>query len=322
MTLLTRRTALVGLAAGLAGAQGVRRYVLEERTMPRSEGFEMRGGCLVGWRGGALLVVEDNESDQPLIRRIGRDGELERVRVSIPDRRYLSIRAVDGTADGTLAVAGSAMRSDGEASSFLMRIEPDRQRQLVKELWPYKAHAVAFVPNGTIWTVGVLRDGDWVRDWNVLRWFDENGEVRGSRAIAVDRVWHGQVKGTSTRVPGGTELSYLEASLDRVGWLTGENVYLEFTFEGEDAGRWETPLASGGIRAAALRKDGEVIVGVVTQSKSDLWRLDRSKGRWEPVSLAAPKELEWSHPMGFDGETLIMSTGRGMVGRFVEERAR
>lgn len=322
MTLLTRRTALFGLAAGLAGAQGVRRYVLEERTAPRYEPYQGSGSCREVWRSGAVLVVEDNRSDEPLIRRIGRDGELERFRFSVPGWRMLILRGIAEAADGTVVVLGKAVRGDNDFPSFMALIRPDRQGQSVKDLSPYEPQAVTVAPDGTIWTAGQVRDGDSIGQENVLRRFDAKGEVVGSRKIPVNRVWQSRVKGYKWRLRDGTGGSLLTASKDKVGWLTYESVYLEFTFEGEDAGRWETPLDRGSSGHAALRADGEIVVGSVIRGKQGLWRLDRVQGRWEPVRAELPREMDWAWPLGFDGDTLILGDNTGMVGRFVEERTR
>jgi hypothetical protein len=128
------------------------------------------------WLGQALLGVEDDRSDTPVIFRIDREGRTERADFTFAGARYISIIRLAGSADGTVAVIGAA--AGGTPRGFLARISQDRTRQVVVQLRRFLAKAV------TIWTLGWVWDGETVSQNNVMERFDSSGKLVGT-AVSV-----------------------------------------------------------------------------------------------------------------------------------------
>jgi hypothetical protein len=167
MILKTRANWGCGLAATLlflsvasSPAQTQARRVLKHES-ERNEFFHYGGGVFMpAWEGGALLAVEDNNSDEPVIFGIDREGKMERIAFSVPGGRYILLAGLSGARDGTIAAVGSAYSSDGQPGAFLARITPERGRTILVELWPYVPFVVTILPDGGMWTIGYVKPPD------------------------------------------------------------------------------------------------------------------------------------------------------------------
>jgi hypothetical protein len=131
---------------------------------------------------------------------------------------------------GEIAVIGSAYTSDGRGTTFVGRILADRQHQTITRVWPYCPMAVTFAADGTIWTIGHLKDdaNTTIRAYSVLRRFDASGKMLGSTNVSL-----------AERTTQG--LSHLRSSPDRVGWLTHGLEYIEFSLDGNEIARYDGP---------------------------------------------------------------------------------
>lgn len=298
----------------LALGQDTHRFTLERQ---QQEGFTLGGLATPHWSGGAILAIDGNRSDGPLIHRIGRDGELERIRFSIPEGRHITVAGVAGATDGSLAVIGSMYNNDGGGTTFLARIQPDRQRQTVTQLWPYVPKVVTFAPDGTIWTIGWVRSGDAISAWNVLKRFDPSGKLLDSKSIRAKPHVVDGANPVNPRSRDASSLSALRATGDQVAWLTSGNELIEFALDGREVGRYDGPdcADSRSISRLALRDDNEVIAHF-PKCKPDYRLLDRTNRSWIPFELTTDKDAEWDVPLGFDAGILVTSSQTGMVRRY------
>lgn len=304
-------------AAVPAWAQGNREYVPEEewQTVQFIGGFKSPMLC-----NGELLLVEGNPSDAPLIRRFGRNGELEHFSFTIPEGRNIHIYALACAEDGSMGVGGMALSSDGSPVAYLAVLEADRQKQKVVHLWPYVPRTMTFAPDGSIWTIGYIRnlEDDGVVQDNVMKRFDSEGELLATKVLtAKGRIISGD-NPAKPRNRDATEFSELRASEDRIGWLTNGNEYIEFDFDGEVIRRFRGPECGDRndvIHFLALSSTNDVIVRI-TACDDTYWRRNRNAGKWESVEVKRPKGAQWDSLLGFDGDTLVTASSQGVVHRY------
>jgi WD40 repeat protein len=309
-------TMLAIFTAGTAAAQARRVLTLDDE---RLENFQLRGYFSPHWSGGAILAVEDNPSDAPMIVRIGRNGHVERINFKIPDGRHITVLGLAGATDGRIAVIGSAHGDDGGATTFLALIAADRQSQIVVQLWPYGPSVVTFAPDGAVWTIGWVREGERVAADSVLKRFDRSGAL-----IATTQLFTGKdekLKGFPLPPPRTdmAHLSRLRASKDRIGWLMNDNNYIEFFPDGRVSGWYSRPDCGGTeneLGYLALSETNEVIVRISNCKQSTYLQMNRETKAWRPVEGGKQNSLKWEIPLGFDGETLVSATADGSVRRY------
>lgn len=276
------------------------------------------------WSHGALITVEDSPSDAPVILRIRRNADSERIRFSIPNGHHITIRQLASAADSAIAVIGSVYSDDGRGTTFLARIQPDRKYQTVTQLWPYVPSVVTFAPDGTIWSIGRVRDGDLVSQWNVLKRFDTAGKLLSTTTIEAKPYIHSGDDPNKPRIRDAADVSILRSSKDRVAWFTNGNEYIEFSLDGQERGRLDGPdqgCLNQTSASMALGQDNEVVIGPTKCQKPGYWRLDRPSGRWEPVGVSSREGADQVIVLGFDGNTLVATTARGTIRRYVTKEA-
>lgn len=309
-------TMLAIFTAGTAAAQARRVLTLDDE---RLENFQLRGYFSPHWSGGAILAVEDNPSDAPMIVRIGRNGHVERINFKIPDGRHITVLGLAGATDGRIAVIGSAHGDDGGATTFLALIAADRQSQIVVQLWPYGPSVVTFAPDGAVWTIGWVREGERVAADSVLKRFDRSGAL-----IATTQLFTGKdekLKGFPLPPPRTdmAHLSRLRASKDRIGWLMNDNNYIEFFPDGRVSGWYSRPDCGGtenGLGYLALSETNAVIIRVSNCKQKSYLQLDRERQTWRALEGGKQDSTKWEVPLGFDGDTLVSATADGSVRRY------
>jgi hypothetical protein len=301
------------LLAGSIPAQSVRTYAPEtaEPTARRIPAiFEMTGTLPPHWSGQALIGVEDNQSNGPLIYLIDRDGGRDHFSFAIPDAGIIYVHGLAMSPDGTVAIVGGAVSGDSRAASFVALVPPGRKGQTVVRTWPYVPWAVAFVPDGSLWTVGnTFHDtADRLVKVNIMSHFDSAGKLLGSFPV-------------KSRLGPGREVtqnSLLRASSDRIGWFTSGMEYIEFSFDGRELGRYEGPETRAAMiwASLALSGDNEVLFGTIQDAKRATWTLDRETHRWIPVQFQDTSLSAWGHLLGFDGGTLVTTAGLHEMRRY------
>ncbi len=259
------------------------------------------------WSGGALVVMEDCDSDAPLIHVIAADGiEISRFTFTIPGSGRFSLRNWWSFArgwDGTIAIAADADFADEKGRSFLAIVAPDGKKQSVVRLSPYRAEAVTVAGDGTIWVAGgeYRPHGELDRRQDLVRRYDASGKLLSSFFTGESLETEGQHFHAVD--------SILISSKDRVGWYAkGARTYLEFSLDGSEVMRakaWKSS-AKAPLDWLALCEDGSVFVGEQNlQMHAIRWgvfALDRGSG-----TKFIPRK-EQSVLYGCDGTRLASTT--------------
>ena len=105
---------------------------------------------------------------------------------------------------------------------------------------------------------------------------------------------------------------------DRLGWLTEDGEYIEFSLDGAEMGRWDLPGQPGFLETTgfALSDQNDVIVGRFGKGHAELLELDRDAQTWARVTLPKDYTPSWAWIMGFDGTTLVADCNAGTLRRF------
>ena len=262
------------------------------------------------WAGEGLLGFYANDSAGPVIFSIDREGRKDEFLFTLKDAAKIRIYSVARSQKGEVALAGSAYTTDLRGATFVARIAPGFERQTVIRTWPYCPAVVALGEDGVLWAVGNLKNEDGTADvitGHLLRRYDPAGKMLSSKQIAI-RDFQG----------AGDDATYLRASRDRVGWLTGPE-YIEFALDGSETGRYPVPGATSyrDVAGLAMADDGNVVISCDRRDKYELLQLDREKGVW--VRLVLPHSPPPWTVLGFDGTTLVGSTGNGRLSRFASK---
>jgi len=285
------------------GAEQAKRALTHERDVQTTGPWE----APPRWDGTTLVGVVSNRTRGPVLYWIDRDGRRDEALFTIEDASTIWVDDVAGSQDGYTVAVGAALTSDVRGTTFLARISPDRQSQVVTRTWPYCPMVVTFAADGKVWTVGHLfsEDGNETLAYNVLRVFDKSGKLVGSTKVA-------------TKGIPGEELSFLRASRDRVGWLNRSNEYFEFGPDMTEIGRFKGPELGSDreITGFALSEDGDAIVSTFGKEKTDFLFLDRATGVWTPLSTG-PASFRWARAAGFDGSVLVLYEHPDNLKRFL-----
>jgi len=264
------------------------------------------------WDGGYLLGYLGNLSSAPTIYSISRTGKLEQILFTLKDAAQISLNDIAASPDGEIVVVGTAVSADSRAAAFLARVSADRTRQVVTQLWPYFPSVLTVTPDGTVWTIGQLKDEANIRviSKDVLRRFDSSGRLLGSKVL--------EVRGTHLQ-----HLSFLRSSRSLVGWFTRDGQYLEFGLDGAELGRYDGPQGIEDLDSSqwknfslTLTSDGEVVLAKANGAKPEMFLLDRSARTWKPVTLPEEQSRPWRRILGADGNTVVTNGPSGRLGRF------
>lgn len=258
------------------------------------------------WDNGRLVLTDTHRSKAPIIFTFDSEGRDEQTLFTLKDAALISVLDVAASQDGELALAGGAVTEDSRGACFIARIAADRNNQIVTRTWPYCSMVLTFAPDGTIWTLGHLKDEENTREIqrNVLRRFDAWGKLISSLNLTV----------SGWRIPDN---SYLRASRDRVGWFASSNEYFEFALDGSEIGHYGGPpgMDFNDISGVAISDQNEVVAAWFGKRIAQIMTLDRTSRKWTPVSLATGTPV-WARILGFDGTTLIMYSKNGQFQRY------
>jgi hypothetical protein len=313
-----------------ANGQPARTYVADtgERTargIPAM--FETWGTLAPHWSNHWLVGVQDNYSASPLIYLIDKSGNRDQFPFPLADAAVVYVHGLAVSANGTVAIAGAAVSGDSKAGSFLALVAPDRKEQAIVRTWPYVAWEVTFIPDGSLWTVGyTFHDTeDRIVKPNVLAHFDGGGKLLQSIPIVAKSRF-------GPRDSGALSNSFLRASGDRMGWFTNGSEYIEFSFTGEEIGRYDGPGAFDPdevVRGSfAMSSSNEVLYGTIENAsvrpnsapvapQRRTWSLDRQKRRWVPTEFSDESLPGWGSLLGFDGDTLVTTGAVHEMRRYV-----
>jgi hypothetical protein len=298
--------ALIG--AVLLVSSSVRGQVAAARTFTHERDIQtaFQWHELPRWDSGRLVLTDTHRSKGPIIFTFDSDGRDEQTSFTLKDAALISVFDVAAAQDGELALAGSAVTTDTRATCFVARIAADRNNQIVTRTWPYCSMVLTFAPDGTLWTLGHLKDEEDTREIqkNVLRRFDASGKLISSSNLTVNG-------------PHTPDASYLRASRDRVGWFAPSNEYFEFALDGSEIGHYDGPPGADfdRISGVAISDQNEVVAAWFGKRIAQIMTLDRASKKWTPVSLTTGTPA-WARVLGFDGTTLIMYSKNGEFQRF------
>jgi hypothetical protein len=304
-TTMFRLAGLVVCVATVLNGQAARRAFTFERDVQTSSVWRE----IPRWDGAQLVGYEHDDSAGPIVYTIDRDGRKDEFLFTFEGAARIRIHNIAGSPEGEIAIVGSAYTNDGRFTTFLARVASNRKSQVITRTWPYAPHVVMFAPDGMLWTIGNLKDEENTRGipGHYMRHFDRAGKVAAASTV--------RVRGPES---GGEEVSILRASRDRIGWLTKDGEYIEFSLEGAEIGRWDLPGQPGFLETTglALSDQNDVIVGHFGKGHAELLELERDTQTWARVVLPKDYMPSWAWVMGFDGTTLVTHSGTGILRRF------
>ncbi len=272
-------------------------------------------GRVPEWNGSLLVGCDPCQAREPILYMIDRQDRRDELVFELPGSGYIYVGGIGSGPDGALVVVGFGMSDDSRMASFIAWISPDRKRQIVTRTWPYLPFKVTVATDGTIWTVGPVRNGynTATPDPNVIRHYDSSGHLLASASV------NARPDGNLVEV---SSASRLMASSDRIGWLTGGCEYIEFSFDANELGRYNCPsgmLDGTDMDGVALSAGNSVVLGGKRNTPFAPLELNRAKRTWEPVPVPTDAARNWHLILGFDGLSLVTfahDPGSGKLRRF------
>jgi hypothetical protein len=271
--------------------------------------FGLEGWFRPRWTHPGLIGVDRNDSTEPIIYVIRREGYREDIAFRL-EGALIRVRGLAGGANGAIALIGTATSAESRFAPFVAWISPDRKEQTVTRLLPYYPQVVAVASDGRIWTAGFVNVDNTIVEHQIMRRFDSSG-----------RVLSAFLPGTTVAVqPHPTGSSYLFGSKDRMGWYFPRgNGYMEFSLDGQLLMRVRGvggPGRAKDITGAALSNGGEVLVGMRDPQarKNTIFRLNRNNRSWTPIAFANDALPYGTLLLGFDGDDLVTSDKSGTIG--------
>lgn len=263
------------------------------------------------WGGKEILCVDLNDTAAPIILGVDRTGATEQLQFSIPGAAEIFVWSVNGAADGSIILGGTAVDNDSQGTGFLAVIPADRSKKILIRTAPFIPRAVALAPDSALWAVGWDMDAG-RRVYNVLKRFDRSGRLLSS---------------SNVDLPGenGFDATYgskLVAIKDRVGWLTGgprsnpkdrhygRYEYREFSLDGRQLDQFACPPwhPAGELWISlGLSNDGQVALASRGNDQS-IWLLNRKERSWDEVQPRAGKLDKFAMLFGFDGDELVIAS--------------
>ncbi len=148
-------TALAALAPAQVWAQG------QLTAMPGDVGYQLPLYGHMRWTSGLLVGCDYCESKTPVLWAATGAEKKESIAFSFPDADFITVRHVASGPDGSLAAVGLAVSGSSRMGTFITWIPLDRSKQTIMRVWPYAPNVVTVAPDGTIWTVGSVINGNY-----------------------------------------------------------------------------------------------------------------------------------------------------------------
>jgi len=261
------------------------------------------------WSQGALVVMSDRFSSAPSFRMYDRSGkETSNISLTIPNAARINIydNAFARSADGTLAVIGTASTDDNRGTTFFAAISPSGEKLIVR-LSPFFPNAVTIASDGTYWIAGhQWQEGQpQDRSQNLFRRYDQNGKLLDSFLpwATVNDVPH-------TLAPDAN--SVLVSSGKRVVWYArNSRTYIEFSLDGRIVKRVQAPDIDQGTVTSLAVCDHATYIGasVLASDKRvaswGLYEISEQAKDWTFL----PQAKTWGFLHGCDGNTVLSHDG-------------
>lgn len=276
------------------------------------------------WSGGALNVIENNDTAAPRFLAFDRTGrQVSSAILRIPLATKISVNGFGRTAEGVMLICGQSWDDDGREAAFISWISPDGKTEQTVRTSPYTPYRLAVAPDGSVWTVGLEyvnrseKDPSVNVNAGVIRHFDSSGKAIGAflpRSLV-------------PRGPDGIGLNgrFLAAARDRVGWISENGrAYVEVSSDG--AVKYYPGLARTSVQSPtglALTEDGGTFLSTeipATATSPRSWRLyqlDHARPAW--VRVVVPGEAgaaSWGAIYGAEGNMLAWSTSDRFLIKF------
>jgi hypothetical protein len=256
-------------------------------------------GPMPVWTGGRLIYVDSNDSLSPVVRLIKPDA-IEDVpfTFTIPGANVTRVSSVAFDPDGTLALCGMSYDKTGRGGGYLAIIPPGRNSVTIKQVYPFIPELVASGGDGNIWMQGTSADPT----GGVIRRYDQAGKQLGE-----------YLGGQSfSLLDTGMNINRLSAANGRAGWYSRHAATYFEVHENGTVEKYPVPQSGDKVwpSGLVLTDGGEALVGLVSNDAKDLplprlYRLDRNKSTWVPVSLPnGIKSTDFAYLYGGDGNRL------------------
>ncbi len=238
------------------------------------------------WDGGALGIVQNNDTAQPTIHLFDNQGrEMQPVVFSIPGANEMRIEGVAQGLGGVVVVAGRAFDRNGSGGGFISWVSADRQSSRNVQLFPYSPNLLATAPDGTVWVQGhevahgMESDPAVNPDNGLIRHFDASGKLIGSFIP----------RASVPKIKLGLTDGQMASSKDRVAWYANHaDAYFEIMYDGGVKEYPGLPLEKnnhGRVTGLALTDAGDAIVSThEALGASGLYILDRAHRMWKPLA--------------------------------------
>jgi len=303
------RLAVLGLLVGLCAWTQVPGRRLGQFT--RSVVPDRIAGAELRCENGFIAVFDLNDSPRVLV--YGRTGLLERAHdLALPDTLRFSPNDVSVSANGLVAVAGSAVSAEGAVASVIFLFQKPGPPTRVIRTNPFDPIRIALSRDGHLWVFGRDPQAEKRReDYPVFQRYTLDGRLTGQfvmRSTFPSR--------THPAMHGGRNggVSCLRAARQGIGAYTAvEREWIELDGGGSLVGRWKPrpPLGASdcSVERVAVTDSGSVYAQLLLGSRRVLCRLDRSGEVWEPID-GTDYELKGPIPVatqlfGVDGDQLV-----------------
>ncbi len=254
------------------------------------------------WNNGALAVLDlIADTAPPSVSLFDREGRKVSTRAfPIPGAVHTTVRHFIHGPDGSIALCGSVLGSEGRGTGYLGWISADGATIQIVRPAPYSVTRVAFASDGTIWTTGIEE-----RNFSapVFRRFDRSGEMLGAFLPGTEFRNYPSSFMSSVNVFGTIG--------DHAVWYSQrEGELVEVSPSGEVRRTPVLALPDGEAEAGfAITEDGEIFVSSRGNSSASLSRLDRGLRAWVPVvhdnwSGQTPRPSLYLY--GAEGNTLVV----------------
>lgn len=240
---------------------------------------------------------------------------LNEVKATLPDVTRMQIKDVTASANGMVAVTGTAFHRDGSLVSVIVWINSSGEAVRAVRTTPFAALRITFAKDGTLWAMGRVHDHEFnpVPGHQILRRYDQEGRL--IRTLLPEQTFS-----SPRRHPA--DGGFLLAAADRIGvYSVAANEWVEVSLEGEILGRWHTPpqpsrdvmitgaaLTASGDFYLSMQKDGPI----ASEVSFPVYRFDKPSGTFQPVTLpSVPGSQNGLLLLGSEGENLILYTKSG-----------
>ncbi len=232
--------------------------------------------------------------------------------VSIPDSVETVLYDAAVSAQGIVAISGSANAADGRGTGFIMYLSKAGKALQLVRTWPFTPRRLCFSANGNLWVLGFEFDDDRMEkpDYKLLRQYGRDGVMINS---ALPR----HILSVPVH-PEPVSQSFLSTFGDRVGvYINRGKEWVEVSSaSGEVVGRWAgLPGApKSWVIGAFFTGSGSVYVSdedrgsVAAQyGTRTAHRLDKANGTWVDVKNISRRII------GMDGDSVVVSSGANEI---------